>query len=54
MGVLGDLTDLVRGRKDKSLKLDDILLMLKFVYRASVGGFVPEGRWRYSWMSWWP
>ena len=34
MGVLGDLTDLVRGRKDKSLKLDDILLMLVFVYSS--------------------
>ena len=34
MGVLGDLKDLVRGRKDKSLKLDDILLMLVFMYSS--------------------
>eukprot|EP00092_Neocalanus_flemingeri_P035560 GFUD01038706.1.p1 GENE.GFUD01038706.1~~GFUD01038706.1.p1 ORF type:complete len:662 (+),score=221.66 GFUD01038706.1:35-2020(+) len=33
--VLGDLTDLVRGRKDNSLKLDDILLLLVFVYNSS-------------------
>jgi len=32
--VLGDLTDLVRGRKDNSLKLDDILLLLVFVYNS--------------------
>jgi len=32
--VLGDMTDLVRGRKDNSLKLDDILLLLVFVYNS--------------------
>jgi len=32
--VLGDLTDLVRGRKDNSLKLDDMLLLLVFVYNS--------------------
>jgi len=30
--ILGDVTDLVRGRKDNNLKLDDILMLLVFVY----------------------
>jgi len=32
--VLGDMTDLVRGRKDNFLKLDDIMLLLVFVYNS--------------------
>ena len=32
--VLGDLTDLIKGSKDNSLKLDDILLLLVFEYNS--------------------
>ena len=33
--VLADMTDLVRGRRDASLRLDDILALLVFVYSSS-------------------
>ena len=33
--VLDDMTDLVRGRRDASLRLDDILALLVFVYSSS-------------------